>query len=96
MPSRTYAIVTSLRTWAWYTAKSFGLGAVVMLRSLAGVTETTTRMPGPDADVIDALVGIAPGSALDAVRARLIGGVPPVAGSGLLVMPKFVPPSSQR
>lgn len=28
------------------------------------------RMPGPDNDVIDALVGIAPGSALDAIRAR--------------------------
>src|SRR5262245_62481938 len=27
-------------------------------------------MPGNDADVIDALVGIAPGSALDAIRAR--------------------------
>ena len=27
-------------------------------------------MPAPDADVIDTLVGIAPGSALDAVRAR--------------------------
>lgn len=27
-------------------------------------------MPGPDADVIDALVGIEPGSSLDAVRAR--------------------------
>src|SRR5262245_24602989 len=27
-------------------------------------------MPGPDDDVIDALVGIAPGSALDAIRAR--------------------------
>jgi CMD domain protein len=27
-------------------------------------------MPGRDADVIDALVGIAPGSALDAIRAR--------------------------
>ena len=42
MPSRTYAIVTSLRTWAWYTAKSFGLGAVVTLRSLAVVTQTMT------------------------------------------------------
>ena len=28
------------------------------------------RMPGTDADVIDALVGIAPGSPLDAIRAR--------------------------
>ncbi len=27
-------------------------------------------MPGTDADVIDTLVGIAPGSALDAIRAR--------------------------
>ena len=27
-------------------------------------------MPGTDADVIDALVGIAPGSPLDAIRAR--------------------------
>src|SRR5947199_5893594 len=27
-------------------------------------------MPGADADVIDTLVGIAPGSALDAIRAR--------------------------
>jgi CMD domain protein len=27
-------------------------------------------MPGPDADVIDALVGIAPGSPLDTIRAR--------------------------
>jgi hypothetical protein len=32
-------------------------------------TETMT-MPGTDADVIDALVGIEPGSSLDAVRAR--------------------------
>jgi CMD domain protein len=30
----------------------------------------TMRMPGTDADVIDALVGIAPGSLLDAIRAR--------------------------
>ena len=41
-PSRTYAIVTPLRTSAWYTAKSFGLGAVVTLRSLAAVTQTMT------------------------------------------------------
>ena len=27
-------------------------------------------MPGTDADVIDALVGITPGSPLDAIRAR--------------------------
>src|SRR5262249_40238578 len=33
-------------------------------------SEDTMRMPGPDDDVIDALVGIAPGSALDAIRAR--------------------------
>ena len=34
------------------------------------MTERTTRMPGTDADVIDTLVGIAPGSPLDAIRAR--------------------------
>ena len=32
--------------------------------------EGTLRMAGTDADVIDALVGIAPGSPLDAIRAR--------------------------
>jgi CMD domain protein len=32
--------------------------------------EETMRMPGTDADVIDALVGIASGSPLDAIRAR--------------------------
>ena len=34
------------------------------------MTERTTRRPGTEADVIDALVGIAPGSPLDAIRAR--------------------------
>src|SRR5687767_6784170 len=32
--------------------------------------EGTMSMPGTDADVIDTLVGIAPGSPLDAIRAR--------------------------
>lgn len=34
------------------------------------MTERTLRMPGTDADVIDTLVGITPGSALDTIRAR--------------------------
>src|SRR4051794_6769108 len=41
-PSRMYAIVTSLRTCAWYTANSFGFGVLVTLPSLAAVTETMT------------------------------------------------------
>jgi CMD domain protein len=34
------------------------------------MTKEARTMPGPDADVIDILVGIAPGSSLDAIRAR--------------------------